>query len=1080
MEKLFRKFFSIEMMTVGLFIFLVAIARATFIESAHGTQAARAVVYNALWFELLLTYLGVNLVVNIFRYRMFAREKIAVLFFHLAFIVILIGAGITRYASFEGMMLIREGEQSNVIYSSEGELQILAHDTQMQVEINKKLILSDISSNDFRLSFQRPDQSGKVAVEYVNFIPNAINQLETNVDDGKTILEIVTPGPMGMDTNYVEEGSLLQKEGFILAFEYADAPALAVKINKDKGGFTMSAPADVNYMLMSDQSTGVVLADSTEGFYQGRLYSMMGVNFVYKAVHRNAKLTKVKAMTKDQGQDVLYVKLTSGKESKIIELEGGQGRIPVPTFFQFDGLNYKMAYGARPVTTPFYLALRDFELLRYPGSNSPSSYASEITVIDDEKNVRFDKRIFMNSVMDYRGYRFFQSSYDTDEKGTRLSVNQDFWGTQISYLGYLLMGIGMVMSLFMYASRFRELNRMITGIHKKKSTLLSVLFAIGCSVSFAQNHDHDHHDHSHDHDHSSHATEVYNESTEDSIQQQNTTNKPELTEEEKADWERFNQTPIGIEHAKLVDVLIVQDSEGRFKPFHTVALEVLRKIHRKDTYNGLSPTQVFLDMHLNRDFWRFQPIIVVNNEAIQKKLAIKGKYASFHDFFDPITKAYLLEEAVAISNQKPAKKQNEFDKQIIKVNERVQILNLTFMYQFLRILPALNNENNTWYNPMDMNAIYLGQDSLMPRAFMTYMSALADAKKTGDYSMSDEWIGHLKSYQRAVSDSVLPSDSRVKAEVWYNKLKLFQRLSNYYLIFGLALLAIFFIRALTVKSNWTKYPNRILFGFVLVSFVLHALGLGMRWYISGHAPWSNGYEALVFIAWVTVLAGLIFSRKSMVTLGGTAILTYFMLFVAHMNQLDPEITNLVPVLQSYWLMIHVAIITGSYGFLGLGAMMSLLVLVLFILRNQENSKRLNLNINEISHIVELTTMIGLYMLAIGTFLGGVWANESWGRYWGWDPKETWALVSILVYAILLHLRFIPKLNNKLVFNVVSLWSYGAILFTFFGVNFFLVGLHSYAEGEADTMWPSWVVKTIIVFGVFTLVAIFRGVKSGRK
>jgi cytochrome c-type biogenesis protein CcsB len=293
---------------------------------------------------------------------------------------------------------------------------------------------------------------------------------------------------------------------------------------------------------------------------------------------------------------------------------------------------------------------------------------------------------------------------------------------------------------------------------------------------------------------------------------------------------------------------------------------------------------------------------------------------------------------------------------------------------------------------------------------------------------------------------------------------------------GLGLLFIFFVRVFTGSSSWTRVPNLFFIGLMVLAFAMHALGLGLRWYISGHAPWSNGYEALVFIAWITVLAGLIFSKKSSVTLGATAILTFFMLFVAHMNQLDPEITNLVPVLQSYWLMIHVAIITGSYGFLGLGAILSIVALVLFITRTTKNGKKLTLHINEISYIIELTTTIGLFMLTIGTFLGGVWANESWGRYWGWDPKETWALVSILVYAVLLHLRFIPKASSKLVFNSVAMWSYGAILFTFFGVNFFLVGLHSYAEGEADTMWPTWVIYTIIGFALFNALAIFRGIQ----
>jgi cytochrome c-type biogenesis protein CcsB len=249
--------------------------------------------------------------------------------------------------------------------------------------------------------------------------------------------------------------------------------------------------------------------------------------------------------------------------------------------------------------------------------------------------------------------------------------------------------------------------------------------------------------------------------------------------------------------------------------------------------------------------------------------------------------------------------------------------------------------------------------------------------------------------------------------------------------------------------------------------------LGARWYISGHAPWSNGYEAVIFISWATMIAGFIFSRKNAVILAGTAILASMMIFVTEMNLLDPEITPLQPVLKSYWLMIHVAIITSSYGFLGLAAILGLLNLTLYIFRTKRNAQIVTININELTYVSEMTMTIGLFMLTIGTFLGGVWANESWGRYWGWDPKETWALVSVLVYAVILHLRYIPSLQSKFTFNVVSLWGYSAILFTFFGVNFYLVGLHSYAQGEGLGTVPNWIIFTVIGFILYTVLAYLR-------
>ena len=222
-----------------------------------------------------------------------------------------------------------------------------------------------------------------------------------------------------------------------------------------------------------------------------------------------------------------------------------------------------------------------------------------------------------------------------------------------------------------------------------------------------------------------------------------------------------------------------------------------------------------------------------------------------------------------------------------------------------------------------------------------------------------------------------------------------------------------------------------------------------------------------------MLSGFIFSRKNVVVVAGTAILASLMIFVTELNLLDPEITPLQPVLKSYWLMIHVAVITGSYGFLGLACILGLLNLILYVFRTPKNGKFITANISELTYVSEMTMTIGVFMLTIGTFLGGIWANESWGRYWGWDPKETWALVSVLVYATILHLRFIPGLKSKFVFNLVSFWGYSAILFTFFGVNFILVGLHSYAQGDGLGDFPSWISYTIIVFIAFSVLAYWR-------
>ncbi len=292
----------------------------------------------------------------------------------------------------------------------------------------------------------------------------------------------------------------------------------------------------------------------------------------------------------------------------------------------------------------------------------------------------------------------------------------------------------------------------------------------------------------------------------------------------------------------------------------------------------------------------------------------------------------------------------------------------------------------------------------------------------------------------------MPEKHKIDFEIIYNKMSIFSSLFMYYFLIG-AILLFMIITSLFKQNKLIITLIKLLKWLVILGFVAHTIGLGIRWYISGHAPWSNGYESVIYIAWATIFAGIIYTRRSILTLAATAIVSGLLLMVAHLNWLDPEITNLVPVLKSYWLMIHVAIIAGSYGFFSLGAILGLIALWLIIFTNSTNKSKLKNTLSELTIINEKTLEVGLFMLAIGTFLGGVWANESWGRYWGWDPKETWALVSVLIYAFVLHMRFIPSLRSKLIFNSVSMFAIWTIIMTYFGVNYYLSGLHSYAAGD---------------------------------
>ena len=386
----------------------------------------------------------------------------------------------------------------------------------------------------------------------------------------------------------------------------------------------------------------------------------------------------------------------------------------------------------------------------------------------------------------------------------------------------------------------------------------------------------------------------------------------------------------------------------------------------------------------------------------------------------------------------------------------------------LQIYPTPHDASNKWLNPQDAIEKLDKELGDMVRMMTIYLfQGAALIQKDGNTETFDKAINLINVYQKKFGSEVMLSDDVINVEIKYNELGLLSKLVPLYILVGIILLFAAFINI--VKPNPTlKWIALTSWGLMIIGFAIHVGSMAMRWYIGGHAPWSNAYESIVFIAGSTVIAGLIFARKSPFTLGAAALLAGITMGVAHMNFINPEITNLVPVLKSYWLMIHVATIISGDGFLGLGSILSLLVLILYIMKRGEN-ENIDRAIKELTNIAEMSIIVGLFLLTIGNFLGGVWANESWGRYWGWDAKETWAAVTILVYATILHLRFVPALKSPFAFNVASLWGYSTVIMTYFGVNYYLSGLHSYAAGEPMPL-PSWVIPSVIGLFVLTLIA----------
>ena len=678
-----------------------------------------------------------------------------------------------------------------------------------------------------------------------------------------------------------------------------------------------------------------------------------------------------------------------------------------PATARFGEVSLTVSYEKNMLELPFSLYLKDFQLERYPGSQSPSSYASEVVLIDERENIKMPYRIYMNHTLKYKGYKFFQSSYDPDERGTILSVNHDKAGTTITYLGYLLMTLGMVLAIFHKKSRFMLLARRTGVSGTKAAAALLVLLTAGMTQTLSA---------------ATGGTSPAGKAT---------TVSPAMA----ADFE----------------TVLVQDHGGRIKPFYSLASEVMRKVARKEKYKGFSPVQVVLGMYFNPREWQRERMIRVSGELLPQLLGIPEKYAAYEDFFDPSSHfEYKLKKYVQEAYRKKPADRSKLDQDVMKLDERLNVCYMVYSGRFFRFFPVRDDPDHHWYTPAEVSGHFSREDSVFVSNILRQWYAAATA--TGQEARAAEILKSLKKFQVANGGEIIPSPAKVKMEVFYMKTDIFSKLASWYGLIGFILVIILFVRIV----RQTPAACRATAGFfwlLMTGFLGHTAGLAIRWYVSGHAPWSNGYESMIYIAWAGMLAGLVFVRKSPFALAAAAILSALTLFVAHLSWMNPEITNLVPVLKSYWLTLHVSIITASYGFLGLGMIIGLLNLLLYIMKTEKNRVHIGRQQEVLSQVNEMALILGLYFLTVGTFLGGVWANESWGRYWGWDPKETWALITVVVYAFVVHMRFIPGLRGYFAFNVASVLAFFSVIMTYFGVNYYLTGLHSYAGGDTMPVPP---------------------------
>lgn len=1012
MNKILSLISSMKTMAALMLIFAVAIGYATFIENDYGSMSAKADVYNARWFEILLALLSINLILNIINFKMARKGKWLVFTFHAAFLIIIVGAAVTRYIGYEGSMHIREGESSNVILSAEPYVTFNVEKGDKKYEFKENLFLSKRTSNHFERTLDLDGEQIHIKLE--SYMGDA--RYEPTADPkGEALFNLMVTGATGAQQVSLKRGEFIEANDVIIDFDSNNTfnkPVIALSVEGDKA--YISTPTSLATLSMDTQKSGILSAGKHE-MNQRTLFQTPQSGFVLRNFLPKGSMQLVSTPSKGKGpmmqqgaQDALTLSFASENKKETAVVLGTPGGVGEAKKVKLGDTLIDVAYGSIERELPFSIALRDFELERYPGSMSPASYASEVSVLDPANQEKFDFRIFMNHILDYQGYRFFQSSFDQDELGTVLSVNHDP-GTLITYIGYILLAIGMFGVLIVKNGRFNGLGEKLKAIKGKKTltALAAVVLIMNSSTNAI------------------------------AADEQNPVIKIA---------KGFDKA-----HADKFGHLIVQDASGRMKPMDTLSHEILAKLNRNDTFLGLSSNQVVLGMMLRPDAWREIAIIRTGDKEINKLIGLpeNSKTAAFAQFFqvpDEIS-GYKLAQLVDEANRKAPGKRDKFDKALLQVDERVNVAYMVYTGSLVRMWPKPSDKNHKWDATIEaLQTLSPKEGEIVRLLAISYFGSIDQAMKSGDWTKADEALMRIEKYQRFVGASVYPSEMKSKVEIFYNKSNIFEQLWPLYFVVGFTLLILSFIKIIkpTFREEWL---SKVSFGLLVLFFAAHTAGLVMRWYIAGHAPWSNGYESMIYIGWASVLAGFIFSSRSMMTMAATAIMTGLILFVAHLNWMDPQVTNLVPVLQSYWLAIHVAMITASYGFLGLGALLGMITLILFILKKPENSERLNLAIKELNAINEMSLIVGLVLLTVGNFLGGVWANESWGRYWGWDPKETWALVTILVYAVVIHLRMIKGAYSDYIFSVVSLLAFTSVLMTYFGVNYYLAGMHSYAKGD---------------------------------
>ncbi len=586
-------------------------------------------------------------------------------------------------------------------------------------------------------------------------------------------------------------------------------------------------------------------------------------------------------------------------------------------------------------------------------------------------------KVSMNNIGSFNGYRFIQSGYDSDMQGTTLGVYHDPWGIGITYTGYALLFISLIATMVSKKTRMRHLYRKALSLQGAKTWAVTALLAVS---SFAT---------------SANAQEMV-----------------------KIDGD------IADDFGKICVLY-----NSRITPINTVATSFVTKLCGKPTWDGLSSNQVFAGWIFDVPYWETVKMIEIKEKKAQELLGINGKWASFDDFWDNYNN-YKLDAPL-----KKAYKDGDtkLQKQLRDADEKFNIIRMLYGGEMLKMFPYAGKQGHMqWFAPgQPLGNLKLDEKELV--FIKKSMDYLAESIITGDKARAEEIAKKIYSYQHVRGKAVVPTKFRIYTETFYNKTNAQRLPVMLYLTLSLLLAIVSTLSLNNGKQKKTRLVSSVLTWVMLIHTTLL---LALRWYVSGHLPMSNGYETMQFMAWATLIVTLVMQKRFLPVKQFGPLLSSFALLVAMITDGNPQITQLMPVLQSPLLSVHVMVIMFSYALFGLTALIGLQGLIAHHRKQEEKEQQL-------AALSQFLLYPAVALIAIGIFIGAIWANVSWGRYWSWDSKETWALITMLIYSAPLHadIKWLRKAQHM---HIYMLLAFLSVLMTYFGVNYFLSGMHSYA------------------------------------